>query len=103
MGRCKLLGSLKSFLPYASQLSRASFLLLGFFVFHILSSYVMEQQQPTAAGSQALLSLLATLQGQKFLFGGLKSLEAMTSLFTDMAGNAPFYNTDLVSYLCNPG
>ena len=42
MGRCKLLGSLKSFLPYASQLSRASFLLLGFLVFHILSSYLME-------------------------------------------------------------
>ena len=35
MGRCKCLGTLRSFLSYASQLSEASILLL---VFHILSS-----------------------------------------------------------------
>ena len=43
-------------------------------------------RQLTAAGLQALSSLLGALRAQKFTFGGLKSLMAVTSLFTDMAG-----------------
>ena len=51
----------------------------------------LEWLQRTAAGLQALFSFLGTLRAQKFTFGGLKSLMAMTSLFTDMAGNTQFH------------
>ena len=49
--------------------------------------------QPTVAGAQTLSSLWDALGAQKCTFGGLKLLMAVTSFFTDMAGNTPFHST----------
>ena len=79
MGRFRSQGSLKSLLAYASQLSEAS----------ILSSSrlsVASDCSLMAAPSQVLVSFLGILRAQKFTIGGLESLRAVTSLFTDMAG-----------------
>ena len=56
MGRCKSLGSLKSFLSYASQLSGTSFL-----HFHTLSS--LGSLEVVAAGPADRLLLLCALEG----------------------------------------
>jgi hypothetical protein len=42
-----------------------------------------------SAGSQALF-FSGTLWAQKFTFGGLESLMAATSLFSNMSENIPF-------------
>ena len=55
MGRCKSLGSLKSFLSYASQLSGAS--IFWFSVLTLGSSHSL-----TAVGSQVLFSFLVALE-----------------------------------------
>jgi len=49
--------------------------------------------QPIVAGLQTLSSLWDALGAQKCTFGGLKLLMAVTSFFTDMAGNTPFHRT----------
>ena len=77
MQRWKSLDSLKSFLSYASPLSGPS--ILSPPAFSIGSGYSL-----TAAGC------CSPSWAQKFTFGGLESLMAVTSLSIDMAGNTPF-------------
>ena len=77
MQRWKSLDSLKSLLSYASPLSGPS--ILSPPAFSIGSGYSL-----TAAGCGS------PSWAQKFTFGGLESLMAVTSLSIDMAGNTPF-------------
>ena len=79
MRRCKSLGSLKSFLSYASQLSRASILCFPHSEF--LRALHREWLQPDGCWSQGLFSFL-------------ESLMTETSLFIDVAGNIPIFNRD---------
>ena len=88
MGRFKSLGSLKSFLSYASQLSGVS--ILHFYILNSSGLTVESGCRLMAAGSQVLFSFLVVLRAQKFTFGGPKSLMTVTTLFTDTARNTPF-------------
>ena len=88
MGRFKSLGSLKSFLSYASQLSGVS--ILHFYILKSSGLTVESGCRQMAAGSQVLFSFLVVLRAQKFTFGGPKSLMAVISLCIDMIVNTPF-------------
>ena len=88
MGRCKI-SWLTEIIPFVCILAiwgqcPASF--------HIsLSSSVLARSASNsmAIGQQALF-FLGVLWAQKFIFGRLEQLMAVTSLFIDMAGNTPF-------------
>ena len=47
-----------------------------------------------AARWQVFFSFLSSLRAHWLTHGGLQSLMAVTSLFTDMAGNTPFFRGD---------
>ena len=84
MGRCKSLGSLKSFLWYVPHLSRASIL-----YFHILSFLRLTIRSGFSLwllnGRYSFSFWVSS--GLSAHGGGLQSLMTVTSLFTDMAGN----------------
>ena len=86
--RCKSLGSLKSFLSYASQLSGASVLSISHS--EILSAHLRAWLQPEGCLISQVFSFLNAHRAQIFTFGGLEWLLTLTSLLTDMAGNMPF-------------
>ena len=84
MGRCRSLGSLKSFVLYGSQLSGLAF--------HIFSSLLTARCRVfRMAVWYPELFFLGALRAQKFTFGGPESRMAMTSLFIGVAGNNPFH------------
>ena len=87
MGRCKSLGSLKSlpFLSYASQLSGNSILCFSYPEF--LRAHHRKWLQPNGCWLQGFFSFLSVLRAH---IERLQSLITVTSLFTDMAGNALF-------------
>ena len=85
MERFKSLGSLKSFLSYASQLFGVS--TLHFYILNSSGLTVGIGCRLMDAGSQVLFSFLVVLRAQKFTFGGRKSLMTVTPLFTDTARN----------------
>ena len=95
MGRCTRLGSLRSFLSYASQLSGPSVLQFDF----------SHPQFCSLEGVVAAWRLLVhrccfapgALQAQKFTYGRLKSLMTVASLFIPMAGNTPFLTSKVMS------
>lgn len=87
-GRCRSLGSLKSFLSYASQPSGAR--ILCFSHPEILRAHRREWLQPVGARLQLFFSSLGAPRAQEFAFGGLGSLMTVTSLFTDVPGDTPF-------------
>ena len=86
MGRYKSLGLLKSFLSYASLLSKAS--ILGVFGFsHSLNFLRAPQQSLGMEWGWHLLDhrLCFPFWGSSFTFGGPKSLMTVTSLFIDIS------------------
>ena len=78
MGRCKSLGSLKSFLLCASEI-------------WLFTSSVPCPLWGGAADQWMTESKHCSSWAQKFTPGGLVSLMAVTSLFIDMEGNTPFH------------
>ena len=91
MGRCKSLGSLKSFLWYAPQLSGASIL-----CFHTLSFLrahrCREWLQSDGSQMAGILSFLSSLRDHQItsVMAAIAD-ECDTIFFTDMAGNTPFH------------
>ena len=99
METCKSLGSQKSFLSYASQLSGASILQFSH-PLELLSAHYREWLQLIAVRQQAVF-FLVNLQAQKFIFGGLESLMTVALSLTDMSGNIPFLSVSpLILYAC---
>ena len=91
MGRCKSLGSLKSFLTYAPQLSWASTLHFS----HPLLPWDSPQWVAAvlmAARSQVFFSFLNALGVRELTFVGLESLITVASLFIDITRNTPIFN-----------
>ena len=89
-GRCKSLGSQKSFLWYASQLPGASIL-----YFHFLSFLRSKHREWLQSDSYSMVGIFffpAFPQGSQAHTGGPQLQMTVTSLFTDMAGNIPFLN-----------
>ena len=92
MGRCKSLGSLKSFLSYASQLSGARVL-----CFHILSSSMLT----IGSGCSPMVMRSCRYSPPSWMPWGLRSLQ-WKARFTDdceipvynVAGNIPFLSSD---------
>ena len=94
-GKIQNLGSLKSFLLYASQLSWAS--ILHFSHPEFLNGHCRAWLQPDGCQiMQVFLSFLSTLRVQEFTFGRLESLMIVASLFTDILGNTS--NITCISY-----
>ena len=91
MGRCKSLGSLKSFLSYASQLSGDSILCFPHLEF--LSAHHREWLQPGDWQIVPVSSFQGALRAQEIVFGGPESLMTVTSLFADMEGDTPFHTS----------
>ena len=81
VGRCKSLGSLKSFLSHAPQLSGASVSCI--FTPEFLSVHCGSGCSLIGARSWVFFSFLSALGAQKFSFGGLELMVTVTCLFTD--------------------
>lgn len=90
MGRCKSLGPLKSFLSHASQLSGVSS--LRFHMLSFLSAHRREVGATSRLPYCRHCSSQVPSEFQKFAFGGLELLMAVTALFTDMAGNTHLFS-----------
>ena len=88
MGRCKSLGILQPLLSYACQLSGASILRFDF-------SHPREWQQLVMAAPWVLDSRYCSSWAQKFTYGWLESVIAVTSLFIGMAENTPSLSLSL--------
>ena len=88
MGRCKSLGLLQPLLSYACQLSGASILRFDF-------SHPREWQQLVMAAPWVLDSRYCSSWAQKFTYGWLESVIAVTSLFIGMAENTPSLSLSL--------
>ena len=98
MGRCKSLGSLKSF-PWSAPLLSGA----GVLCFHILSflgAHPREWLQSDGCWMAGVLSFLSSLRAHQLpVSGGYNCWWLWHPLFTDMAGNIPFLICQLVILL----
>ena len=75
----------------ASQLSGASVLCFSHPEF--LRAHSREWREPNGCQIvQVLFSFLSVPRAQEFTFGGVELLMTVTSLFTDMAENTPYFS-----------